>query len=134
MRIPEYWVKLADSEDWQRESPVGETTYESKPREVRMAITQMTRFKSDKTEEMIKNAKNAKTIFEKHGAEFLRLSRFHTGIWAGEWLVVTRYASWEVYGKAQEGLAKDPAFAKLMANTATIAQLMGRNITVSIDL
>ena len=24
---------------------------------------------------MIKNAKNAKTIFEKHGAEFLRVSR-----------------------------------------------------------
>ena len=69
-----------------------------------MAITQMTRFKSDKTEEMVKNAKNAKTIFEKHGAEFLRISRFHTGIWAGEWLVVTRYASWEAYGKAQEGL------------------------------
>jgi hypothetical protein len=99
-----------------------------------MAITQMTRFKSDKTEEMIKNAKNAKTIFEKHGAEFLRMSRFHTGVWAGEWLVVTRYSSWEVYGKAQEGLAKDPAYAKLLANTAAIAQLMGRNITVGVDL
>ena len=99
-----------------------------------MAITQMTRFKSDNAGEMIKNAKNAKTIFEKHSAEFLRLSRFHTGIWAGEWLVVTRYASWEVYGKAHEGLAKDPEFAKLLANTATIAQLMGRNITVSVDL
>jgi hypothetical protein len=99
-----------------------------------MAITQMTRFKSDKTDEMIKNARNAKALFEKHGAEFLRVSRFHTGVWAGDWLVVTRYASWEVYGKAQEGLAKDPAYAKLMTNTASIAQLMGRNITVGIDL
>jgi hypothetical protein len=99
-----------------------------------MAITQMTRFKSDKTDEMIKNAKNAKALFEKHGAEFLRVSRFHTGVWAGDWLVVTRYASWEVYGKAQEGLAKDPAYAKLMTNTTSIAQLMGRNITVGIDL
>jgi hypothetical protein len=98
------------------------------------AITQMTRFKSDKTEEMIKNAKNAKTIFEKHGAEFLRVSRFHAGTWAGDWLVVTRYASWEVYGKAQEGLAKDPAYAKLMANTASIAQLMGRSINVGVEL
>ena len=62
------------------------------------------------------------------------MSRFHTGVWAGDWLVVTRYASWEVYGKAQEGLAKDPAYAKLMTNTASIAQLMGRNITVGIDL
>ena len=60
-----------------------------------MAITQFTRFKSDKPEEMVKRAKQAKTIFEKHGAEFLRLSRFHTGVWAGEWLVVTRYASWK---------------------------------------
>jgi hypothetical protein len=98
------------------------------------AITQMTRFKSDKTEEMVKNARNAKVIFEKHGAEFLRLSRFHTGVWAGEWLVVTRYSSWGAYGKAQEGLSKDPDYAKLMANTANIAELSGRNITVGIDL
>jgi hypothetical protein len=27
MSIPEYREKLADIEDWQRESPVGETTY-----------------------------------------------------------------------------------------------------------
>ena len=38
-----------------------------------MSITQFTRFKSDKPEEMIKTAKQAKTIFEKHGAEFLRM-------------------------------------------------------------
>jgi hypothetical protein len=58
-----------------------------------MAITQLTRFKSDKAEGMVKNAKQAKTLFEKHGAESLRMSRFHTGMWAGEWLVVTRYGS-----------------------------------------
>jgi acyl carrier protein phosphodiesterase len=99
-----------------------------------MSIVQFTRFKSDKAEEMVKTAKQAKTIFEKHGAEFLRLSRFHTGMWAGEWLVATRYSNWEVYGKVQEGLSKDPAFAKLMAHTSTVAELMGRNIAVGIDL
>ena len=99
-----------------------------------MWITQLTRFKSDKAEEMIKTAKEAKTIFEKNGAEFLRLSRFHTGAWAGEWLVVTRYPSWEAYGKAQEAVAKDEAFTKLMARTTTFAQLTGRNITVGVDL
>jgi hypothetical protein len=42
-----------------------------------MAITQMTRFKSDKTAEMVKNAKQAKAIFEKHvGAD---LGCFLTG-------------------------------------------------------
>src|SRR6266436_1599360 len=65
------------------------------PEEDVMAIVQFTRFKSDKSEEMVKTAKQAKAIFEKHGAEFLRLSRFHTGMWAGEWLVSTRYSSWK---------------------------------------
>ena len=99
-----------------------------------MAIVQFTRFKSDKSEEMVTTAKQAKAIFEKHGAEFLRLSRFHTGMWAGEWLVSTRYSSWEVYGKVQEAVAKDPAFAKLLAHTATFAELTGRNIAVGVDL
>ena len=83
---------------------------------------------------MVNTAKQAKTIFEKHGAEFLRLSRFHTGVWAGEWLVSTRYSSWEVYGKVQEAVAKDPEFAKLWAHTATFAELTGRNIAVGVDL
>jgi len=99
-----------------------------------MSILQLTRFKCDNAEEMVKTAKQAKTIFEKHGAEFLRLSRFHSGMWPGEWLVATRYAGWEAYGKAQEGLAKDPAFAKLLEHTNTIAELTGRNIAVGVDL
>jgi len=65
---------------------------------------------------------------------FLWVRRFHTGTWAGEWLIVTRYASWEVYGKAQEKIANDPAFAKLYAHTATFAELMGRNISVGVEL
>jgi hypothetical protein len=55
-------------------------------------------------------------------------------MWAGEFLVSTRYSSWEVYGKVQEAVAKDEAFAKLYARTATFAELRGRNIAVSIDL
>ena len=65
---------------------------------------------------------------------FLRVSRFHTGPWIGDWLVVVRYPNWEAHGKAQEGMAKDPAWAKLLANTAKDGQVMGRNITVGIDL
>jgi len=99
-----------------------------------MYITQMTRFKSDKSEEMVKAGKQAKKFFEKHGAEWLRLSRFHSGHFAGEWLAASRFASWETFGKAQEGLAKDPEFAKLMAHMTTFSELMGRSITVGVDL
>jgi len=31
-------------------------------------------------------------------------------------------------------MAKDPAWAKLLADRAKVAQLMGRNITVSVEL
>jgi hypothetical protein len=98
------------------------------------SITQLTRFKSDDPDEMIKAAKKAKPLFEKHGAEFFRFSRFHSGVWAGEWLAATRYSSWSVYGKAMEGLAKDPAFQKLLAEMNSFSELTARNITVGIDL
>ena len=99
-----------------------------------MSVVQFARFKSDNSEEMVKTARIAKKIFEKHGAEFLRLSRFHTGAWAGEWLVTTRYSNWEVYGKVQEAVAKDGDFAKLWSHSMSFAELTGRNIAVGIDL
>jgi hypothetical protein len=99
-----------------------------------MPIVQFTRFKTDKVEETVQIIRQAKKIFEKHGAEFLRLSRFHTGHWAGVLLVTTRYSNWEVYGKVQEAVAKDPEFAQLQADGMKIAELQGRNIAVSIDL
>jgi hypothetical protein len=99
-----------------------------------MPIVQFARFKTDKVEEMVQIIRQAKKIFEKHGAEFLRLSRFHTGSWAGELLVTTRYSNWEVYGKVQEAVAKDPEFAQVQAEGMKIAELQGRNIAVSIEL
>ena len=41
-----------------------------------MAIVQFTRFKSDKPEEMVKTAKQAKAIFEKHGVNFFGFPGF----------------------------------------------------------
>jgi hypothetical protein len=40
---------------------------------------------------------------------FFECPLFHTGAWAGEWPIVSR---WELHGKAQEGVAKAPAFRK----------------------
>jgi hypothetical protein len=99
-----------------------------------MSITQLSRFRTSNAEEMVKAAKQAKKLFEKHGAEWLRLSRFHAGEFAGQWLAASRYSSWEAYGKAQEGLAKDPEYAKLQAHLITFAELTGRNIAVGFDL
>jgi hypothetical protein len=99
-----------------------------------MPVVQFARFKSDDAVQVIKNVRISKKIFEKHGTEFLRLSRFHTGAFAGEFLITTRYSSWEAYGNVQEAVAKDPDFAKVLSQTMEIAELTGRNIAVSIDL
>jgi len=99
-----------------------------------MSIVQFARFKGNNAEQVIKNARVAKKIFEKHGAEFLRLSRFHTSAWAGEWLITTRYSNWETYGKVQDAVAKDADFAKLLSQQMEIAEMVGRNIVVDIDL
>ena len=98
------------------------------------AISQLTRYKSKNHDEMVKAAKQAKAIYERHGAELFRVSRFYTGQWAGEWLAVVRYKSWAAYGKAMEGLAEDAEFQKLIAHVLSVAELTGRVITVGIDL
>jgi len=57
-------------------------------------------------------------------ANFFGHAGFTPAYAGGEWLVVTRYSSWEAFGKAQEGLAKDPAWAKLDRKYSGISQLM----------
>ena len=99
-----------------------------------MHIVQFTRLKGGKHDDMVKIAKKAKSIIEKHGAEFMRLSRFHTGAWAGEWLVTSRYPNWSTYGKAQEALAKDADWQKVMAQVGEIAEVTARNLAVGIDI
>jgi hypothetical protein len=98
------------------------------------AIASLTRWKSSKHDEMVAAAKKAKPMFDKHGAEMFRVSRFHTGPFVGEWLVVTRYASWAAYAKAQEGLANDAEYQQLLKHVMSMAELTGRSLTVGIDL
>jgi hypothetical protein len=99
-----------------------------------MHIIQFTRIESSNADEVLKTAKQAKAIMEKHGAEFLRLSRFHSGPFAGQWLAASRYASWGAYGEAQEGLAKDPEWTKLTAHMSRFAEIMTRSISVGVDI
>jgi hypothetical protein len=64
------------------------------------AITVLTRLKSNKHDEMVAAGRKAKALIEKHGAELYRVSKFHTGQWVGEWLVVSRYSCWSAFASA----------------------------------
>jgi hypothetical protein len=73
-----------------------------------MPIVQLTRFRSDKSNDLVKAARGVKTIFKRHGAEYLQLARSHSGMREDEWLVATRYATGDVYRKVHEDLAREP--------------------------
>ena len=99
-----------------------------------MSILQLTRWKGGKHDEMVQAARAAKAIIEKHGAEFFRVSRFHTGPYVGEWLVATRYADWATYAKVQQAQADDAEYQALLSRVGAMAELTGRAVLVGIDL
>ena len=99
-----------------------------------MSVTTLVRYKGGKPEEMVSIGKTAKPILEKHGAEYVRLGRFHTGNYAGEWLAVIRYPNWAAYGKAQEGMATDQEYQKVLAHLLSLVEMTGREVIVGYDI
>jgi hypothetical protein len=99
-----------------------------------MAITILIRRNGGEREAMVALAKKAKAIFEKVGAEWVRLNQFHTGPHTGQWLVAIRYPDWTTYGKASEALASDAAFQKFLEEVGAISELVERTVLVSTDL
>lgn len=99
-----------------------------------MYVMQLTRFKGGKDAEMVKSAKAAAAIIQKHGAEFFRLQKFHSGPFVGEWLVAIRFADWTTYGKVQDALAKDADYQALFAKVLGTAELTFRAVATGVDL
>ena len=99
-----------------------------------MYVMVFTRWEGGTLEEMTAAARAAKPYFEKNGAEWFRLSKFHTGEWTGQWLVAARYPNWAVYGEVQDALAEDAEYQKTFARVCEISHMMGRSIAVGVDL
>jgi hypothetical protein len=99
-----------------------------------MAVTQLSRFKGGKPEDMIAAARKAKVAWEKQGADEFRLGRLHTGAWSGDWVVAIRFKDFAAYARAAETLAKDPEYQQLMSHVTGMSELMGRNIIMGVDL
>ncbi len=99
-----------------------------------MSVTTFTRWKGGNEAEIIAAAKLAREFMIKHGAEAVRLDRFHNAQFIGEWLVQSRYPDWTTYGKAQDGLANDPGYQAMLAKVMGMAQLMGRTTLVGYNI
>jgi len=83
---------------------------------------------------MVKAAKQAKKIVEKHGAERLLLNAVTAGPDAGQWALVLTFADWGAFGKSMQSASGDPAFAQVLSEMDAAAEMVSRRILVSVDL
>ena len=98
-----------------------------------MAVAVLSRWSGGDREKFIANAKKAKPMFEKLGAE-IRVGQIFTGPHAGQWVATARYADWETFGKSAQVLTSDPTYHKMVAEMMATFKLESRTIIAGIDL
>jgi hypothetical protein len=99
-----------------------------------MSVTSVSRWSGGYSDAAVARVKNARSILTKLGAESVRLSQIHTGPHAGQWLTSVSYPDWATLGKAQQALASDATYQKILADAGAAGPLVDRTIIVSIDL
>ena len=102
-----------------------------------MSVVVMNRYIGGTPDEVVPIVREWKDVMVKNGAESVRLSRFFTGPFVGQWLFVVRYSDWTAYARwqdAQSALAEDTRFKELLERTLKIHQVTERTIAVEIDI
>ena len=102
-----------------------------------MSVVMMARYNGGTPNEVVPLVKEWKEILEKTGAELVRLSRFFTGPFVGQWLFVVSYSDWAAYARNQDALsalAGDTKSRELQERGQNMQQVMERVITVEIDI
>jgi hypothetical protein len=101
-----------------------------------MPVMVMNRYKGGSHDDVTQLVKEWKALMEKYGvAETIRLNRFHTGPFTGEWLFVVRYPDWSAYEKYQDVMARDPGFGELIARAGSMQHsLVERVIAVEVEI
>jgi hypothetical protein len=99
-----------------------------------MSVTSLSRWNGGNRDTAVANVKKAKPVLEKLGAGSVRLGQIHTGPHAGQWVTAVTYPDWETLGKAQQALASDATYQKVLADAGAVGPLADRAIIVGIDL
>jgi len=102
-----------------------------------MSVVVTNRYNGGTPNEVVPLVKEWKEILEKNGAESVRLSRFFTGPFVGQWLFVVRYSDWAAYARYQDALsalAGDTKFKELQERGQNMQHVMERIIAVEIDI
>lgn len=98
-----------------------------------MSIIVVSRWKGSR-ENVVSNARKAKAIALKHGAEDMQVAQIFTGPNTGQWLVTTRFKSLEAMGALQPKIHSDPKFQAVMKAAMNTGEMLERSILLVEDL
>jgi hypothetical protein len=98
-----------------------------------MAIVVVTRWKGD-YQKALPIGREAAVIQKKHGATAFRMGPCYAGPDTGLIFVVAMYPDWAAYGRAQQALAADAEWQRLLGDAMKIAELRDRSVIVADEL
>lgn len=79
-----------------------------------MTVTVIARWKVADVAQATKDAKTAKALWLKHGAQDCRLSHIFTGPYTGQMIFAAIHLDMAAYAKTSAAVQADPAWAKLV--------------------
>jgi hypothetical protein len=98
-----------------------------------MAIVVVTRWKGD-YQKALPLGREAAVIQKKHGATAFRMGPCYAGPDTGLIFVVATFPDWTAYGRAQQALAADAEWQRLLGEAMKIAELRDRSVILADDL
>ena len=98
-----------------------------------MTVSAVSRYRGGTIDVVTPLARRMQAADARHGVLY-RLSRFHAGANAGDWLTIVQYADWTAYEAAQQAFAGDAEYQQTSTEIAGIARRISRELVDDIDL
>ena len=98
-----------------------------------MTLSAISRYRGGAVEDVAPLAKALQAIYRKYGVGY-RLSRFHTGPYDGDWLVIVTYADATAYEEARARFAEDAELQQVFGKMAKFAKRLSREVVIDLDL
>jgi hypothetical protein len=101
--------------------------------EDKMAIVVVSRWKGNH-EQALPIGRQAAAIQKRHGATSFRFGLCYSGPDTGQLIVAATYPDWASYGRAQQGMAADAEWQRVLGEAMKIGELEDRSVIVTEEL
>lgn len=95
-----------------------------------MPIIAISRWKGS-YERALPLARQNATILKRHGATAVRVGTCYSGPDTGQLYALVTFPDWATYGRAQQAMAGDAEYQRLMSEGLSIIELVDRSVIVA---